>query len=111
MSATHAGVLREADSWSWGELKVLNLTDGSFHRETKFTALLFGDGSLQVLNFRDALSDERHDGHIGDSGDPGVASQLEIQAGQALWFLGIAGARGLPFQHTPSPIQQANGID
>src|SRR5579863_665218 len=111
MSATHAVVLRETDSWSWGELKVLNLTDGSFHRETKFTALLFGDSGLQVLNFRDTLSHEGDDGHIGDSGDPGVAGQLEVQTGQTLWFLGIAGARGFPFQHTPGPIQQANGID
>ncbi len=111
VSATDASVLRETNSEPGRELSSFDLADRRFHHLNKLAALLVGDRSHQVLNLRDAFSDESHNGHVGDASDPGVANQLEVKRCQSFGLLGIASTGGFPFEQTSFVVQVANGID
>src|SRR5271169_623264 len=97
-------VLRETDSWVGRKLGGFDLTSRGFDQLAKLLTLLFGDRSQEVLNLRDAFPHKRHDGHIRNPGDPGVADELKVQRSQSLGLVGITRTRGLPFQQTPHAV-------
>jgi hypothetical protein len=93
------------------ELGTFDLSGGRFDQLAKLLALLLCDRSQKVLNLRDAFPHERHNGNVGDSSDPGVADELEVERGQPLWLLRITSTRGFSFEQTLLSVQVANGID
>src|ERR1019366_2390382 len=94
MGTADAPVLRETDSWAGRELGRFDLTDRRFHHLAKLATLLVGNRSQQILNLRDALPHESHNGDIGDEADPGVADQLEVKRCQSFGLLGVTGTGG-----------------
>src|ERR1700675_4421877 len=104
MGAADAPVLREADSWVGRELGSFDLTSGRFDQLAKLPPLLIGNRSQQILNLRDALPHESHNGDVGDASDPGVADELEVKRCQPFGLLWITGTGRFPFEQTPSAI-------
>src|SRR5580700_579239 len=100
MSATHASVLREADTAVRGELARFDLTDCCFDEAAVFTPLLVRNGCLQVLNLGNALSNEDHQCNILNSADPGIADHLRIKRHEAFRLFRIAARRSLPVDQT-----------
>jgi hypothetical protein len=111
VGTAEAPVLWETDPRPRQKLCGFNLTDCSFNQLAKFSALLFGNRSQQILNLRDAFPHESHDGNVGDATDPGIADQLEVKRCQTLGLFGVASTSGLPFEQTLRTIQVADGID
>jgi hypothetical protein len=92
-------------------LGCFDLTDRRFHHLAKLPSLLVRNRSQQILNFRNTFPNESHNGHIGDSGDPRVANQLEVKRRQPLGLVGVTSTRGFPFEQSLFAVQVANGID
>src|ERR1700688_1108713 len=98
MCTANASVLRKPDSWMRRKLCSFNLTSGRFDQLTKLLPLLFCNRSQQVLNFRNAFPNKRHNGDVGDASDPGVADELKVKRRQPLGLIRITGTRGFPFE-------------
>src|ERR1019366_2591514 len=111
MGTAHAPVLRKTDSWPRKELCSFDLTDRHFNQLAKLPTLLIGNRSQQVLNLRNPLPHESHNGDVGDTADPGVADELQVKRRQSLGLLGVTSTGGLPFEQPQCTVQVANGID
>jgi hypothetical protein len=64
MRAAHTSVLRETDSAMGKEVAGFNLADGGLNELSKLSTLVFIDGSLQILNFGRAFSDENDESNV-----------------------------------------------
>ena len=62
------------------ELARLDLTDRGLNQTTVFASLLVGNRCFQILNFRNAFSNEDNNRDIRNSADPGVANHLRDRA-------------------------------
>ena len=111
MGTTDASVLRKANSAVREKMAGFNLLDGRFHQFAKFPTLFFINGCLQVLNFRNALTNEHHQGDIRDSGHPRVADQLWIERQEAIGLFRIARCCRFPIKDAIRAIELANRID
>jgi len=111
VSTTDASVLRETDSWPERELGSFDLADRRFHYLAKLPALLIGNRSQEILNFRNTLSHESYNGDIRDASDPGVANQLEVKRRQSLGLIRVTSAGSFPFEQSLFAVQRANSID
>src|ERR1700730_8732696 len=104
MGAADAPVLREADSWPGMELGGFDLSGRRFHDLAKLATLILRNRSQQILDLREALSHESHNGDIGDASDPGVANELQVQRGQPFGLLWITSTGRFPFEQTPCVV-------
>ena len=80
MRAADTPVLRETDAAVRRELARLDLGDRGLNQTTIFASLLVRDGCLQILNLRNAFSNEDNNRDIRNSADPGIANHLRDRA-------------------------------
>ena len=111
MGTANTSVLWKANPAVREKMAGFNLLDGAFHQLAEFPTLICIDGRLQVLNFRNGLSNKHNQGDIGDSGHPGVADQLWIERQEAVGLFRIARSCRFPIEDAFGPIQLANRID
>ena len=81
MGTADASVLWKANSAVREKVAGFNLLDGRFDQLAEFPTLIFIDGCLQILNFRNALANEHHQGDIRDSGQPELVNPAPYLCG------------------------------
>ena len=111
MRAAHASVLRETDAAVRRKLARFDLADGRFDETTIFASLLFRDGCFQVLNLRNAFSNEDDECDILNSADPGIANHLRIERQESVRLFGVAAGRSFPIDQTLRAVEFAEGVD
>src|ERR1700676_280524 len=100
MRATHASVLRKADAAVRRELARFDLAGCRLDQTAVFTPLLVRYGCLQVLNLRNALSNEDNQCNILNSADPGITDHLRIKRHESLRLFRVAARRSFPVDQT-----------
>jgi hypothetical protein len=105
VGTTAARILGKPDTAVRRESTRFNLANRVLDDKAKFLALLFADGSPEVLDLHEALANEDHLGDFGNAGDPGIADHLRIESQHSLRFLRISARGGLPLQQALFPIQ------
>ena len=110
MRAADASVLRETDAAVRRKLARFDLADRRFDETAIFASLLFGDGCFQILNFRDAFSNEDDECDIRNSADPGIADHLRIERQQLYRVFRVSAGRRFPIDQTPLAVELTEGV-
>src|SRR6266478_590997 len=110
MCATHASVLRKADTCVRNKLSPFDLADRRFNEAPELLTLLFRDGRSQVLNLGSVFPDEDDQRYFRNPADPGIANELRVEREQSIWFRCITAGCGLPIDQAVLAIDLSDGI-
>src|SRR5438094_723073 len=88
--ARAAGILGKTDAAVRQKLGSFDALDGLHYELAEFLALFFCDRSMQVLNFRNSLSNKHHLRYFRNTGHPRIAHELRIESQEAFRLFWIS---------------------